>query len=261
MNAPQLAPSQKQHPNVAHPMFDPVHGNPTNRAKPWQPFGSVGLLSAKITSETATEARKLYEAWQKARAEVGRVKDAQRDATKAAEAAKAKAADGSTVVADAKRLKISEGEVIRRRNAEAVELTEAAGGFQWRGAMGPGITAKSGIIGEAENAVEGTKSDYEAFLTRHADELARELQADRERVHKAISALLKHLEPLKAEHDEITQTLTQLYGRTEGINPEDIPTGKYEQKPALVVEHEVRKSENDSRTGYVSLTGGNGNGR
>ncbi len=221
--------------------------------KPWQPFGEVGKLTDKLKSETATEARQLHAAWQKAQAEVSRLEGEQQASIADLEAAKAKAKDTRSIVAEAKSRKISEREIMAERDADVQVKERVANPERWRGFIGPGIEKRSGLLGEADAEAEGAKSALENFLTRHADELDKELAADARRVHKAINELRKQLEPLEREHDELTSTLGELYGRTEGVSPEHIPSGKYEQKPALAAEARQASEPQAESKGYSPI--------
>ena len=74
------------------------------------------------------------------------------------------------------------------------------------------------VIEQAKGDAEAAQQKLDNFVTEHADELAKELIPDSERVHKALSKL-HELEPLEREHDEITTTLRELYRPTRAKHP------------------------------------------
>ena len=108
------------------------------------------------------------------------------------------------------------------------------------------------VIEQAKGDAEAAQQKLDNFVTEHADELAKELIPDSERVHKALSELHKKLEPLEREHDEITTTLRELYGRTEPITEEQIPRRQYD-KPLVIPRPEYEPSPASERAAYTPI--------
>ena len=110
-------------PRIPTPAFRSLHELPPRRhgrmtalaeqARPqWRPFAKAKLLTDKLKTPTAIEARKLYQAWEKAKAEVGNIQGERVKVRQELEAVTKTLNNHSFLADEAKRLKIGIGEVI-----------------------------------------------------------------------------------------------------------------------------------------------------
>ena len=103
---PQLAPNFPHGDMAGSPHY-------AEQARPqWRPFAKAKLLTDKLKSPTAIEARKLYQAWEKAKAEVGNIQGERVKVRQELEAVTKTLNNHSFLADEAKRLKIGIGEVI-----------------------------------------------------------------------------------------------------------------------------------------------------
>jgi chaperonin cofactor prefoldin len=253
IDTPQLE-KNFPHPNFEKPLFGP-QGQNLQPHKPRQPLAKVRLLSEKLLkSKPAEQARGLYAELQKAQVKVDRVKGEKQEADAAVKASR-RAAENTHLIDKEVEAGGNRRAIVEKLDADVQAKEKYAHVSRWRGEdFSPGAP-KSGWIGDAENEAVGAYEALERYVTGHADELAKELRTDAERVHKAISALLKQMEPLEKQHDEITQTLRELYGRTPGVTKEHIPTEEYDKRPVLAAEARAPKQAPPTPK-YESIIGG-----
>jgi hypothetical protein len=87
---------------------------------------------------------------------------------------------------------------------------------------------------ELSQARKDAELDLDSFVTAHWYELVEALQAHAEGIVEAhVEAIQTVLRPIEKEHDEITNTLAQIIGRTPYFTSEDIPKGNYRKLPVV----------------------------
>jgi hypothetical protein len=209
-------PSNKQHPNMANPMFD-QHGQ--RNAQPWHPWADVGRVSEKCTSELAQQARDLYEAWQKRIVDHSNLVSESREAEKVARAFPRQINDAILQAVDA-----GGADVVSSVAAKAQEYKAAMD------AADPQIWRK--LVMASDQAVENARAELQGFLDENWAQLVEDHRADAERVSKAWKkahdAARKTLAPLEKEHDELVGSLAVIVGRTEPFTRESLHPGVYD---------------------------------
>lgn len=189
--------------------------NPEGR---WRPFAAADRpLPAKLKSSAAKQAVKLYEEWERAAryvqtlaAEYERLNNERAQARQRVEIAQAHVVDecGSAEAVAAAR------EAVRALRDAEDQLTARAAGD-----MGQ----------KARQRADDALVIYGLYLDDHREELLAEIKPLADSVHgeyaAALERFMKAAGPLMDTHDELSEAVRLIVGRTEPFRSEDTPRG------------------------------------
>ena len=186
----------------------------------WQPWSAPTRLPARFTGPTAEKINKLADDLDLKVRRVAEIEDDGRNKQSAAEELNARI--DAAIEQNAR--EVGDGEIVVDAQAQRARFLSTHDPETWQKQLNA-----------ARAQVEPARVELDSEIDTHALSLANELKGAAMKVHADITTAKANAEaalaPLQREHDEITDTLAMLLGRTVPILRDDIPIGDYSQVP------------------------------